>query len=301
MKLIAEKTYTITYDVLHQNFEERNVSYADTFTWDGKPFEKRTNQSKTVYTRRKRNVQPIDGTVSSVRGEETETGSLIIADKISVISRYLKGPARRPFLWPRNLYVIIIHNALESNFQQKTENVMIKLWKDYGIADAILMMPCNGNSNVRDFVVFFYCDVNLSFFLCRYFQLIGTYFPFKRADKTNSHRWGIFQWLNLIDIDYQDKYLLRKFDNLNKYPLKISMFPRYPTALEPEEMPDIFLTSYFMKVLNESRGYGGIDGLLLGNMAIKLNFSAVIVAPNGSDFGYRLSNGIFIGMCLCMP
>lgn len=129
-----------------------------------------------------------------------------------------------------------------------------------------------------------------------HFQLVGTYFPFERADKPNFPHWGVFKWLNLMKISFQDNDLFRKFDNLNEYPLKISMFPRYPTALVPEEIPDVFLTSYFMNILNESRGYGGIDGLLLGNMARSLNFSAVVIAPNGSDFGYRLSNGIFIGM-----
>lgn len=127
-------------------------------------------------------------------------------------------------------------------------------------------------------------------------QLVGTYFPFKRADTLNSPHWGVFEWLNLMEINFQDNYLFRKFDNLNEYPLKISMFPRYPTALMPEEMPDVFLTSYFMNILNDSGGYGGIDGLILGNMARSLNFSAVVIAPNGSDFGYRLSNAVFIGM-----
>lgn len=102
--------------------------------------------------------------------------------------------------------------------------------------------------------------------------------------------------MNLTDMNFRDNSLFRKFENLNEYRLKVSMFPRYPTALVPEEIPDVFLSSYFMKILDESGGYGGIDGLLLGNMARALNFSAVVIAPNGSDFGYRLNTGIFIGM-----
>lgn len=75
-------------------------------------------------------------------------GALIIADKISVIDRYLKGPARRPFLHPRSLYVIVILDTFEPHFQEKSQNVMVKLWHDYGIADAILITPCNGNPEV---------------------------------------------------------------------------------------------------------------------------------------------------------
>lgn len=134
--------------MVHQNFEEPFVTYAETFTWEGKPFDMRPNQSETVYTRRKRSVQRNDGPQLSVRTEETESGALIIANRISVISRYLKGPARRPFFHPRSLYVIVILDTFESDFVRKSQSVMVKLWKDYGIADAILITPCNGNLEV---------------------------------------------------------------------------------------------------------------------------------------------------------
>lgn len=140
--------YTITYNVLDRNFEEPAVQYADTFTWEGKPFAMRPNQSQTMYTRRKRSTQHADGSHLSVRNEETEIGALIMADRISAISRYLKGPARRPFLNPRSVYVIAILDTFESTFETKSQNVMVKLWKDYAIADAILITPCNGNPKV---------------------------------------------------------------------------------------------------------------------------------------------------------
>lgn len=167
--------------MLHQNFEERNVPYADTFTWEGKPFEVRPNQSETVYTRRKRAFEKTEASHVSSRKEETEMGALIIAKSISVVSRYLGGPARRPFLYPRSLYVIAILDAIESNFGEKSEGAMVKLWKDYGIADAILITPCNGNSKVflchlifrrESFeIIFFAVGGNiLSIQTCRYTQ-----------------------------------------------------------------------------------------------------------------------------------
>lgn len=146
--------------------------------------------------------------------------------------------------------------------------------------------------------MFIFLDTKYPFIPSFILQLVGTYFPYNRADETNSPVWGEFKWMNLTDMNFRDNSLFRKFENLNEYRLKVSMFPRYPTALVPEEIPDVFLSSYFMKILDESGGYGGIDGLLLGNMARALNFSAVVVAPNGSDFGYRLNTGKFIGI-LC--
>lgn len=138
----------VTYSVVHQNFEEKRISYADTFTWEGQPFDIRPNQSDTAFTRRKRSVVHPDDAHLSVRKEETDMGTLIIADRISVINRYLKGPARRPFIHPRSLYVILISDAMESTCGKESQNVMVKLWKHYGIADAILITPCSESPKV---------------------------------------------------------------------------------------------------------------------------------------------------------
>lgn len=121
--------------------------------------------------------------------------------------------------------------------------------------------------------------------------MIGTYFPFKRK----GNRWGRFLWIKLPNMTFKDTSLFRKFENLNGYSLKVSMFPRYPTALIQKEIPKTLFTTYFMNVFNDSRGFGGIDGLLLGNLARNLNFSADIVEPIGADFGYRIVNETFVG------
>lgn len=77
--------------------------------------------------------------------------------------------------------------------------------------------------------------------------------------------------------------------------MKVSMFERYPTALKMENIPKIFLTSYFMNTLAKSNGYGGLDGIVLGNLAKAMNFTAIISTPMHSDFGYKLNNGSFVG------
>lgn len=147
---IAAHKYSVTYSVLHQSFEEPFIPYADTFTWEGRVFEHRENQSEVRHTRRKRSDDHVmvNGAYASNRKEDTELGAIIIVDRISILTRYLKGPARRPFLRPRSLYVIAVLDSFEASFQRRTENVMLKLWRDYGIADAILITPCNGNMEV---------------------------------------------------------------------------------------------------------------------------------------------------------
>lgn len=127
---IAAHKYSVTYSVLHQSFEEPFIPYADTFTWEGRVFEHRENQSEVRHTRRKRSADDhvmMDTAYASNRKEDTELGAIIIVDRISILTRYLKGPARRPFLRPRSLYVIAVLDSFEASFQRRTENVMLKL------------------------------------------------------------------------------------------------------------------------------------------------------------------------------
>lgn len=116
----------------------------------------------------------------------------------------------------------------------------------------------------------------------------------------NETKWGTVKWIHLNDIDFHDLSMFRKFNNLQGSPLPVSFFPRYPTALKSEDLPKSFMSTYFMNIIEDSRNYSGLDGIVLGNMARILNFSPVITTPNGSDFGYRLLNGTFIGRAVVL-
>lgn len=128
------------------------------------------------------------------------------------------------------------------------------------------------------------------------FQLIGTYSPYI-VTKTNNNTivWGKSQWHHINNIDFRDSSLFRKFDNLHGYPLKVSMFERYPTAIRSRQTPKIFLDSYFMNTIDDSKGFGGLDGIVLGNLARVFNFTTIIIPPNRGDYGYKLRNGSFVG------
>lgn len=136
------KEYVLTCTELNDSFEEDEISYPSTFTWEGGKFQTRPNQSATAYTRRKRKIQPINS-MRPTQKEEYGVGALVVANQIFTIEKYLRGPARRPFLSPRKLYVLVILDIFQPDFGNVSENVMVKLWKDYGIADALLITPCN--------------------------------------------------------------------------------------------------------------------------------------------------------------
>lgn len=136
-------------------------------------------------------------------------------------------------------------------------------------------------------------------------QVIYTYFPFKpttHSDGGSTHtEWGQTDEIILNDFDYNRTDLFDKFKNFNGFPLRIIMFPRYPTAVKVNELPSTFVNSYMMNETWRSDGYGGVDGLMLANAAKMLNFTTINVAPTGTTgttglyYGYKSDNGTFIG------
>lgn len=100
-------------------------------------------------------------------------------------------------------------------------------------------------------------------------------------------------------IDYTNNELFTKFKNFNEFPLRVSLFRRYPTSLQLNELPEVFRGSYLMNDNWRSKGYGGVDGIMLTNIAKTLNFTPVIVEPIGIDFGFRATNGTYLGNFYC--
>lgn len=96
-------------------------------------------------------------------------------------------------------------------------------------------------------------------------------------------------------MDYKRTDLFKKFKNLNGFPLRINIFPRYPTAVSVEEFPAPFVKSYLMNDVWRTGGYGGVDGFLLAVAAKMLNFTPVNVPQLGIDYGFKSNNGTFVG------
>lgn len=110
--------------------------------------------------------------------------------------------------------------------------------------------------------------------------------------------WGQTEKIDLNDLDYNRTDLFKKFQNLNGFPLRINIFPRYPTAIKIEEFPAPFVNSYLMNDVWRTEGYGGVDGFLLANSAKMLNFTPLNVPQIGIDYGFKSNNGTFVGKVL---
>lgn len=108
----------------------------------------------------------------------------------------------------------------------------------------------------------------------------------------NVDEWGVYQCFPIKYFDYDDNWLVQKSYSLNGFPLKISVFERYPTMVR--KVPKYFAQTQYARSMNIS-GYGGIDGFLIGNIAQIMNFTVSIVHPaDGLTYGIK-KNGAFGG------
>lgn len=76
---------------------------------------------------------------------------------------------------------------------------------------------------------------------------------------------------------------------MNKFPLTFTIFERYPTMFR--NIPPIFAKTHYNRGM-KATGFGGIDALLLGNLADAINFT-VRVIETSDDYGFKLKNGTF--------
>lgn len=125
-----------------------------------------------------------------------------------------------------------------------------------------------------------------------FLQVVRIYYPYTRINATF---WGKHQSINLKSIDFSKPDLFEKLSDLQGFPLKVTIFRRYPTSLKAFELPKVFHDSYLMKETWRSDGYSGVDGIMLSNAAISMNFTAVNIQQIGIDFGYKIPNGSFVG------
>lgn len=104
----------------------------------------------------------------------------------------------------------------------------------------------------------------------------------------NVDEWGTFRRIDIKYLDYSDNWLLQKAYSLNKYPIYVTLFERFPTMLA--KIPKYFAETAAAQGMKKS-GYGGIDGFVLGNYANDMDFTIKIVHPEDNHtYGIRINN-----------
>lgn len=104
------------------------------------------------------------------------------------------------------------------------------------------------------------------------------------------------KWTTIDRVTYENGWVLSVGDNFRGYPFNIGLFVRYPTLVPIVDLPPIFLQSYYASGLKYSSGYGGLDGMLVGNLAKSLNFNSNTI--HSDRYGDKLANNTFSGKFL---
>uniref|UniRef100_A0A182W3E3 Ionotropic glutamate receptor C-terminal domain-containing protein n=1 Tax=Anopheles minimus TaxID=112268 RepID=A0A182W3E3_9DIPT len=88
-----------------------------------------------------------------------------------------------------------------------------------------------------------------------------------------------------------------KLNIFNGIPIRCTVFPRNPTLLPWDSLPESFRSvRYVQQSVQAANGSGGLDGMLLGNLAVAMNFTAETMdASDGLEYGYRLKNETYVG------
>ncbi|XP_053678329.1 uncharacterized protein LOC128728682 [Anopheles nili] len=83
----------------------------------------------------------------------------------------------------------------------------------------------------------------------------------------------------------------------NGLPIRCTVFTRNPTLLPWGNLPESFRNvRYVQQAILASNGSGGLDGMLLGNLASAMNFTAETMdASDGLEYGFRTRNNTFVG------
>lgn len=267
--MVAETSLPVAVTNYDMNYESDAIGESDRYDWQGELVKPRVTQ------RFKRQSQLFSNSRNTLRKDEPQRGIMVIVKNITVLDNYLVGTGRSPFRTPRSNYVIVLRNIMES-WKEHSDRVLRKLWRVYGIVNVILLAPCSDSGE----------------------DVVASYFPFEVnasiADPEASD-YGAIRWIPMDELDYSPT-LLRKLGHMNGYPFRVSIFQRYPTALKPPELSPIMQQAYYSRATKFSGGFGGFDGMVLGNMAEKMGFRTVVVSPRGNDFGYIGNNGSYFGV-----
>lgn len=126
---------------------------------------------------------------------------------------------------------------------------------------------------------------------------VGLFDPFANIERLNVtesgyDQWGIYRCLPIKYLGFADSWLVQKEYSMNGCPITVTLFERYPTMFK--QVPKYFAATEMAQVIKRS-GYGGYDGLVLGNLARIMDFTVNAIQPrDDKTYGFK-ENGTFTG------
>lgn len=137
---------------------------------------------------------------------------------------------------------------------------------------------------------FYYFQTLLVFFF--WLQLISFFDIITKDRHTNT--WGQASFINITNVTSIPDLFTDYFKNLNGYPIRVSLFIRYPTSVKVSTTKSLFFPSYLQKV-GKKLNFTGIDPIILYNTFMLLNFTPVMQTDRWEYYGHRAQNGTYVG------
>ena len=163
------------------------------------------------------------------------------------------------------LQFVFTSPELCDHIRNHIDNILRRFWREYNVVNIVAQTPCC-------------CDTTQ----------VYIHRPFVKFNES----WGITQNYNFDDIIENFRVITNPLDNFNQFPLDVNIFLKEPTAVP--QLPKLLKGSPIYKSLSSSKGYAGVDGLILGTLSEYLNFNVNLVGESSRNFfGAQLPNGTY--------
>jgi hypothetical protein len=204
------------------------------------------------------------------RTSDSREGHVIVAWDVGVLGQFLDEDHRAVIPETRATYALLFIFSPSRDCQdgrRELSHVLERLWVEYNVVNVVAQTPCS----------------------CSKTQ-IYIYRPFVKTGES----WGRTSRFSLEEVISNLGLIANPLTNFNQFPLNIAIFPRTPTAIQV--LPKLLRGNPIYGDLSWSKGFAGLDGLILGTLAKHLNFDAVLVSSFvEDDFGRVLPNGTTVG------
>lgn len=139
------KTQTVDYSTV-----EGNVTDTQTYGWHGVRFQTGDNATTSpsevvVFGERDTaaSIKKRERAHNQTREDAPVFGSVVLVENTELVDKYLVGYPRRPFKHPRANFVIISYkNETNINWESNSVKILTRLWKYYGVLNAIIISAC---------------------------------------------------------------------------------------------------------------------------------------------------------------
>ncbi|XP_031622960.1 uncharacterized protein LOC116340548 [Contarinia nasturtii] len=262
--------YTHVVHFTGEKVAEENLYEDNSYQWHA---ESKLRNSTYYIEENELNIREQIRKQNRIREDEPSSGSVVLAADFEIIDQFLNGIIRIPFTSKRAHYVILVYKELaHDNWDKWASSILTKMWKVYGILNAIVLASCKPNN-------------------------IGIFDPFANTRQLNItdpnvDEWGIYRSFPIKYLDYTDNWLVQKAYALNGFPLTVSLFERYPTMWK--DIPEYFAQTHYAEGMKKS-GFAGVDGLLLGNIADEMDFTVITVTPEDNHTYGFMRRGQYYG------